>query len=229
MDFRERVSRSIWPSKLGLSSYRILPARGILSFGGKVRLLLYASAGWEESVFCRRSPLSRCVFKRSICRGGPSVLSQTRKQRSAFFEHLSARVLRRGLKKLEIRDYALRSAGGLSEATPSCALLISAFSIVPDFLVFAATEPWSRSHPHTRAEYVFDTSASVFSDVLLLHWLPRKYGFHILKSYILAVLHIYPALPLPCIFFPGLSASSPVSSASFPAAIRTSRNATSLR
>ena len=35
------VSRSIWPSKLGLSSYRILPARGILSFGGKVRLLLY--------------------------------------------------------------------------------------------------------------------------------------------------------------------------------------------
>ena len=41
-DFRERVSRSIWPSKLGLSSYRILPARGILSFGGKVRLLLYA-------------------------------------------------------------------------------------------------------------------------------------------------------------------------------------------
>ena len=92
MDFRERVSRSIWPSKLGLSSYRILPARGILSFGGKVRLLLYASAGWEESVFCRRSPLSRCVFKRSICRGGPSVLSQTRKQRSAFFEHLSARV-----------------------------------------------------------------------------------------------------------------------------------------
>ena len=69
MDFRERVSRSIWPSKLGLSGYRILPARGILSFGGKVRLLLYASAGWEESVFCRRSPLSRCVFKRSICRG----------------------------------------------------------------------------------------------------------------------------------------------------------------
>ena len=69
-DFRERVSRSIWPSKLGLSGYRILPARGILSFGGKVRLLLYASAGWEECVFCRRSPLSRYVFKRSICRGG---------------------------------------------------------------------------------------------------------------------------------------------------------------
>ena len=80
----------------------------------------------------------------------------------------SARIrLRRGLKKLEIRDYALRSAGGLSEATPSCALLISVFSIVPDFLVFAATEPRSRSRPHTRAEYVFYNRASLFSDVLL--------------------------------------------------------------
>ena len=56
-DFRERVSRSIWPSKLGLSCYRILPARGILSFGGKVRLLLYVSAGWGEGIFCRESSL----------------------------------------------------------------------------------------------------------------------------------------------------------------------------
>ena len=36
---------------------------------------------------------------------------------------------------------------------------------------------------------------------------PRKYNFYILKSYILAVLHIYPALPLPGIFFPGASLS----------------------
>ena len=90
-DFRERVSRPIWPSKLGLSTgYR-----------------------------------------------------------------------------LEIRDYALESAGGSSEPKASYRLLISAFSIVPDFLVFAAPEPRSRSHPHTRAEYVFDTSASLLSDVLL--------------------------------------------------------------
>ncbi|WP_206609011.1 hypothetical protein, partial [Lachnoclostridium sp. An76] len=69
------------------------------------------------------------------------------------------------MKKLEIRNYVLKAAGGLSEATPSCALLLSAFSIVPDFLVFAAPEPRSRSHPHTRAEYVFDICASLFSDV----------------------------------------------------------------
>ena len=44
------------------------------------------------------------------------------------------------MQKLEIRDYALKSAGGLSEAKTSCPLLISALSIVPDFLVFAASE-----------------------------------------------------------------------------------------
>ena len=68
-DFRERIRRSIWPSKLGLSCDRILPARGILSFGGKVRLLLYVSAGWGGGLFSEKVPLSRCVFKRSICRG----------------------------------------------------------------------------------------------------------------------------------------------------------------
>ena len=35
-DFRERVSRSIWPSKLGLSGYRILLAKWILSFTEEV-------------------------------------------------------------------------------------------------------------------------------------------------------------------------------------------------
>ena len=68
-DFRKRISRSIWPSKLGLSCNRILPARGILSFGGKVRLLLYVSAGRGKGyLFSKKSP-SLCVFKRSICRG----------------------------------------------------------------------------------------------------------------------------------------------------------------
>ena len=58
-DFREGISRSIWPSKLGLSCDRILPARGILSFGGKIRLLLYVTVGWRRVIFCRRSsPLS---------------------------------------------------------------------------------------------------------------------------------------------------------------------------
>ena len=58
-DFRERVSRSIWPSKLGLSGYRILPARGNLSFTGEVSLALCVSAGWGGVAFCRRSsPLS---------------------------------------------------------------------------------------------------------------------------------------------------------------------------
>ena len=71
------------------------------------------------------------------------------------------------LQKLEIRDYALRSAGGLSEATPSCSLLISVFSIIPDFLVFAALEPRSQSHPYPRAEYALDTCASLFSDLSL--------------------------------------------------------------
>ena len=57
-DFRERVSRSIWPGKLRLSCDRILPARGgILSFGGKVRLLLYVSAGrGKEYLFSKKFP-----------------------------------------------------------------------------------------------------------------------------------------------------------------------------
>ena len=38
-------------------------------------------------------------------------------------------------------DYALKSAGGLSETKASCLLLISAFSIVPDFVVCLAS--WS--------------------------------------------------------------------------------------
>ena len=47
--------------------------------------------------------------------------------------------LRRGLQKLEIRNYALKSAGG-SSAAKTIPLLISALSIVPDFLVVAVTE-----------------------------------------------------------------------------------------
>ena len=50
-DFRKGVSRSIWPSKLGLSCYRILLARVVLSFGGKFRFLLCVSAGWERGPF----------------------------------------------------------------------------------------------------------------------------------------------------------------------------------
>ena len=57
------------------------------------------------------------------------------------------RRLRRGLQKLEIRDYALKSAGGLSEAKTSCPLLISVLSIVPDFVVFAAMELGAEATP----------------------------------------------------------------------------------
>ena len=73
-------------------------------------------------------------------------LEQNQKTAKRLCENLSERVcgclrrLRRGLPKLEIRDYALKSAGELSEAKTSCSLLISVLSIVPDFVVFAATE-----------------------------------------------------------------------------------------
>ena len=56
-DFRERVSRSIWPSKLGLSGYRILPAKWILSFTKEVSLALCVSVGWGGVLFCRESSL----------------------------------------------------------------------------------------------------------------------------------------------------------------------------
>ena len=57
LDFRERVSRSIWPSKLVLSCYRILPAKWILSFAEEVSLALCVSDGWEGGLFCRESSL----------------------------------------------------------------------------------------------------------------------------------------------------------------------------
>ena len=82
-DFRERVSRSIWPSKLGLSCYRILPARGILSFGGKVRLLLYVSAGWGEGIFCRESSLL-VTFLNAAFVGEPSGLSKPENSEAPF-------------------------------------------------------------------------------------------------------------------------------------------------
>ena len=73
----------------------------------------------------------------------------------------------------------MKLAGGLSEAKTSCPLPISAFSIVPDFVVFVAMEPRSRSHPHPRTEYVLDTFASVFSEDLLYRG-PDKSRFYII-------------------------------------------------
>ena len=102
-DFRERVSRPIWPSKLGLSTgYR-----------------------------------------------------------------------------LEIRDYALESAGGSSEPKASYRLLISAFSIVPDFLVFAAPSPGaeathtpvlntSSTHPlHCFRTFYSDSGSPTNTDLII--------------------------------------------------------------
>ena len=74
-DFRERVSRSIWPSKLVLSCNRILPARGILSFGGKVRLLLYVSAGRGKGYLYSKKFPSLAAFLNAAFVGGPSGLS----------------------------------------------------------------------------------------------------------------------------------------------------------
>ena len=45
----------------------------------------------EKGAFCRESSLL-ATFLNAAFVGGPSVLSKTRKQRSAFFENLSARV-----------------------------------------------------------------------------------------------------------------------------------------
>ena len=83
-DFRERVSRSIWPSKLGLSCNRILPARGILSFGGKVRLLLYVSAGRGKGyLFSKKSP-SLAAFLNAAFAGGSSGLSKPENSGAPF-------------------------------------------------------------------------------------------------------------------------------------------------
>ena len=77
----------------------------------------------------------------------------------------------------------------------------------PDFVVFPAS--WSGADAsHLPALNPSSTHAlHCFRPICSIIRLPRKYGFHILKSYILAVLHIYPALPLPGIFFPGTSLS----------------------
>ena len=93
----------------------------------------------------QRSSTFALPSKSCICRGSLR-LEQNQKTAKRLCENLSERVcgclrrLRRGLPKLEIRDYALKSAGELSEAKTSCPLLISVLSIVPDFVVFAATE-----------------------------------------------------------------------------------------
>ncbi|OUN33814.1 hypothetical protein [Lachnoclostridium sp. An76] len=98
------------------------------------------------------------------------------------------------MKKLEIRNYALKAAGGLSEPKASCSLLLSAFSIVPDFLVFAATEPRSRSHPHTRAEYVFDKHASLFSNVIFTRKAPPQIQIFKLEGFGLLCYYVYNTL-----------------------------------
>ena len=89
-DFREKVSRSIWHSELRLSTCdRILPARRILSFGGDSRLVVCFCWLGKGSLLPEKLPF-RCVCKRCIC-WGIFRLEETRKQRSAFSYHLSAR------------------------------------------------------------------------------------------------------------------------------------------
>ena len=82
-DFRERVSRSIWPSKLGLSGYRILPAKWILSFTEEVSPALCVSVGWGRAIFCRKSSPST-AFVNAAFVGGPSGLRKPENSEAPF-------------------------------------------------------------------------------------------------------------------------------------------------
>ena len=90
MDFRERVSRSIWPSKLGLSGYRILPAKWILSFTEEVSPALCVSVGWGRVFFGRESSLL-VAFLNAAFVGGPSGLRKPENSEAPFRNFLSAR------------------------------------------------------------------------------------------------------------------------------------------
>ena len=83
LDFRERVSRSIWPSKLVLSCYRILPAKWILSFTEEVSLALCVSDGWEGVLFCRESSLL-VTFLNAAFVGGTSGLRKPENSEAPF-------------------------------------------------------------------------------------------------------------------------------------------------
>ena len=89
-DFRERVSRSIWPSKPGLSGYRILPVKGILSFTEEVSLALCVSPGWGRVFFGRESSLL-VTFLNAAFVGGPSGLRKPENSEAPFRNFLSAR------------------------------------------------------------------------------------------------------------------------------------------
>ena len=78
-----RVSRSIWPSKLVLSCYRILPAKWILSFTEEVSLALCVSDGWEGVLFCRKSSLL-VTFLNAAFVGGTSGLRKPENSEAPF-------------------------------------------------------------------------------------------------------------------------------------------------
>ena len=83
VDFRERIRRSIWRSELRLSCDKLLVVRVVLSFGGKVSLLLYISAGWGWIAFCRKSsPLSS--FLNAAFVEGSSGLKKTENSGAPF-------------------------------------------------------------------------------------------------------------------------------------------------
>ena len=60
-DFRERVRRSIWRSEPRLSGHRILPAGGILSFGGEFFPIVCFSCLMEWNR-CQPYPRAEYVF-----------------------------------------------------------------------------------------------------------------------------------------------------------------------
>ena len=82
-DFRERVSRSIWPSKLGLSSYKFLLARGIYLLAERFLSALCVSVGWGRVLFCRKSSPST-AFVNAAFVGGSSGLRKPENSEAPF-------------------------------------------------------------------------------------------------------------------------------------------------
>ncbi len=60
------------------------------------------------------------------------------------------------LRKIKIREHALKLAERLSETKSSCSLPISVFNMFPDFVIFLVLWSGAEACEHIPAEYVFD-------------------------------------------------------------------------
>ena len=66
-------------------------------------------------------------------------------------------------RKIEIREYVLSWAMGLSETKASCPLLSFVLSIFPDFVIFLNSMERNRRHLYTRSEGFSKKRSAVFS------------------------------------------------------------------